>query len=117
MSNYAKIRKSASRGKYASGGRVNSSTKGAKTVINIVTPPAAAAAPAPGGMPMPGAPAMPAVSPSAGPPVPPAAAQMALGAMQGKPGVPGAFARGGRVMKGGAESGVGRLQKAKAAKK
>jgi hypothetical protein len=118
MSNYAKIRKTASRNKYAAGGRVAvpGKTKAARTTINIIVPPS-------GGMPAPGmAPAAPpAVSPSpaAGQPVPPAAAQMALSALQGKPGAPGAFARGGRVKcaDGGAASGVGRLENAAKAKR
>lgn len=111
MGNYSKIRKQAGKGRYASGGRVGTSRTGAKTVINIVTPPPA------GGMPQPGmAPPVPPAgnspSPAAAGPVPPAAAAMALGAMQGKPGAPGAFARGGRVKcaNGGAASGEGRLK-------
>lgn len=95
---------------YAAGGRVEASRQGAKTVINVVVPPSTGNVAAPSGpaaAPMPSAPA-PA-------PVPPQAAAMALGQMQGKPGMPGAFARGGRV-KGGAEGGLGRLQKAAAAK-
>jgi hypothetical protein len=86
------------RNRYANGGAVSSERKGAKTVINIVTPPAAAAASAPPAPPVPNSP-----SPQ-GAPVPPAAAAMALGQMQGKPGAPGAFKRGGRV-KGCADGG------------
>lgn len=128
MTNYSSIKKGVKKkfacggtARYADGGLVSSSRKGAKTVINIVTPPAAPV----GGMPAPGAaPVAPPAAPMgnspspAGPPVPPAAAAMALGQMQGKPGAPGAFKRGGRVkLTAGAESGLGRLQASRAAKK
>lgn len=117
---YAEIRKSASRGKYASGGRVaDASGRPARTVVNIVVPNGGTPQAAPAGPAMP-----PANSPSTGgAPVPPAAAAMALGQMQGKPGMPGAFKRGGRVKcadggqltnaSGGAAGGKGRLRKAK----
>ena len=111
MASYKDIKASCpSRNKYADGGRVASSRQGAKTVINVVVPPSAPG----GGMPPPPVPMGNSPSP-AGPAVPPAAAAMALGQMQGKPGMPGAFARGGRV-KGGAASGVGRLQHEKSQK-
>lgn len=115
MPSYNEIRKGCARSKYARGGRVGKDAKTGRTVINIVVPPAsgtpapAQAAPAPAPLP-----------PSGGAPVPPQAAAMALNQMQGKPGMPGAFARGGRVTapkprpstrKAGAGSGVGRLQK------
>lgn len=127
MASYSQIRKKASVGKYARGGRVEK--KGARTVINVIVPPSQGAAP----MPAPAAAPPPAPS---GPPVPPAAAAMALNQMQGKPGMPGAFARGGRIpgpspkkggtipakpsptsKKDGASSGEGRLQKITTAKR
>lgn len=123
MASYNEIRKTsrAQHAKaYANGGAVRGAgrAKSAKTVINIVTPPAAsggaAAMPAP---PIAGAAAGPAAMPA--PPVPPAAANAALGAMGGAP----AFANGGAVrcanggrakkaskLAGGAASGMGRLR-------
>lgn len=95
---------------YANGGRV----KNAKTVINVVVPPAS------GG----GAGASPIAAPAPGPvaspqPVPPVAGNAALGAM----GAPPMLANGGRVPKGkvpgalaakaGAASGEGRLKRAR----
>lgn len=125
MTSYSDIRKSCgSRKRFAVGGRVSKSKQGAKTVINIVTPPAAGGTPAAMSAP-PAAPMGNSPSP-AGPPVPPAAAAMALGQMQGKPGMPGAFACGGRVKRkvgglvkhtAGAESGLGRLQATRAERK
>jgi hypothetical protein len=108
LSNYSKIRKDCSRSKYASGGRVASSRQGAKTVINVMTPPPVSGMPTAPALPAPpAAPPSPAGPPPAGP-VPPEAAAMALNQMQGKPGGPGGFKRGGRVV-GGAASGIGRL--------
>lgn len=112
MPSMKQLKAKCARGKYASGGRVAAERKGAKTVINIIQPPTA---PAPPAAPMPPAPPMGAPSPGAGPAVPPEAAAMALNQMQGKPGAPGAFKRGGRV-KGGAEGGIGRLEKSTAAR-
>lgn len=115
MVSYNELRKGCASSKYARGGRVGKDGKG-RTVINIVMPQPASAPPNPAGM---GAVSAPPPMPSGGPapaPVPPAAAAMALNQMQGKPQAPGAFKRGGRVQ-GGAESGVGRLNKARAAKK
>lgn len=97
--------------KYARGGRTK---PGHNTKINIVVAPRGphpadgAAPPAPGAVPMP--------MPAGGPPPPPMGGPP-LGA--GPPGLgpkpPGMMARGGKVkMKGGAESGEGRLDKAKA---
>ncbi len=95
---------------YANGGRV----KSAKTVINIVTPPAAsggAAQPPIAGMAAgPAAGPLPPVPPASGG-IPPVAANAALGAMGGAP----AFANGGGVKRapkvvGGAASGPGRLR-------
>jgi hypothetical protein len=115
MGNYSDIRagvtksRKAAKRKYAAGGRVAATKNGGKTTINIIT------APAPSGPP-PAMPPMPAPPPAPGGPgggMPPAGAQamQALGA-----GAPPAFKRGGRV-KGGAASGVGRLQDAAAQKR
>ncbi len=121
MPSYSDLRKGCATSKYARGGRVGKDSKG-RTVVNVVLPQPAAPMSPVGGMPAPAAPA-PAVpsggaaAPSGGM-MPPAAATMAINHMQGKPGGPGGFARGGRVtVKGGAESGLGRLQKAAKAKK
>jgi|SRR5262245_1292850 len=104
-------------GRYADGGRVQSSVsrKGAKTTINIVVPQAGAVPPASAPMSAPPAPPPAPPSPAGAGPMPPQAQAMALNAMQGKP---GAFKRGGRVtMKAGATSGPGRLQITKAQKR
>ena len=110
MASMKQIKAKCSRGKYASGGRIPGGT-GKPTVININVPPPAAPVQPPMAPPPP---PMGAPSPAGGG-VPPEAAAMALSQMQGKPGAPGAFKRGGRV-KGGAEGGLGRLEKAAAAK-
>jgi len=120
MTSYADIRKSsrAAHAKaYANGGRV----KSAKTVINVVVPPASGGQQAPAA-PIAGMGPGPMASPPSGPPasaIPPAAANAALGAMGGAP----AFASGGRVpagkvpgklaAKAGTASGQGRLKQAK----
>lgn len=123
MSKYSEIKQKASGGKYArggkcyaAGGRVGESAGKGKTVVNVIVPPSAGAAPAAGAAgpvaPMP----MPSGAGAPPQPVPPAAAAMAMQQMSGKP--PGAFARGGRVKgkqltnaSGGAGGGKGRLRK------
>lgn len=111
MASYDEMRKATAGGKYARGGRVSKDKRG-RTVINIVLPqPASAPSTVPVGPSAAPAPIPPA-APSTGAPVPPQAAAMALNHMQGKP---GAFARGGFV--GGAEGGLGRLEKAEHAKR
>lgn len=117
MGDYRSIKSGiGSRKRYADGGRVSKAP--AKTVINIVTPQAAAPAGAPPVPPMGNSP-----SPQAAPPVPPAAAQMAINQMK-----PGAFRNGGTVpqgpksgkgltnAEGGAQGGKGRLAKSREAK-
>jgi hypothetical protein len=112
---YADIKRAARKGhsnKYAAGGAVGKGGKRPATVINVIQQPAAAApAAAPVPVPPMGAPSpMPA---GPGPGVPPIAGNAALGAM----GAPPALKTGGRVkMTAGAESGVGRLQKARNAR-
>src|SRR5262245_45862906 len=119
-------------GRYADGGRVQSSVsgKGANTTINIGVPQAGAGPPASGPMSAPPAPPPAPPSPAGAGPMPPQAQAMALNAMQGKP---GAFKRGGRVtmspktraaaedayrsQQAGAASGPGRLQITKAQKR
>jgi hypothetical protein len=107
MGNYSEIKgKCASRKRYADGGRVSTTKKGGKTVINIITAPAPAAAP-PAPAPVPPPPMAP-----AGPPMPPQAGPAALKALgAGGPPAMGQFKRGGRV-KAGAASGEGRLRNA-----
>lgn len=112
MATYRDVRNQCARGKYANGGRIAKRTA-KPTVINInVQPPVSAPASVP--VSPSAAPQSPPAMPSPGA-VPPQAAALALNQMQGKPQPPG-FNRGGRVQ-GGAESGVGRLQKAKGKKK
>jgi hypothetical protein len=117
MGNYSAIKSKASdkykvKNRYADGGRVSAKKSGSKTVVNVIVPPSGPAAPMP-----PAPPAMPPMPP-APPAMPPAqgAGMAGIKAMQGfKCGGRVKRAAGGRV-KAGAESGLGRLEKAKAAK-